>query len=576
MAKATSKFKNVTTVMDMPAKPAKKAAKKSVGRRRADTTTRRAVAINVNQLPDGIEALPIEKWTNGHQNFTHKFKKGASFKLIIPHGSTKNGDLYRMTTRNIMSLIQFGIDNQIEMRAIGNGWSFTKVMVCNGGVIDTKALRLGFRPPNEFLHADYLQKGKTTQDIFLAQCGFSVLNINEVLEKQFGRSLKASGASNGQSIAGATSTGTHGSAYNFGAVHDAIIGLHIVVGPNRHVWLERSSNKIASDKLISWLEAERISDDDLFNAALVSFGSFGFIHGIMLETDPIYLLEEHKSSELVYDAKMVKALTKLDFDAIADRLPHPAKTSERELYHFGLIANPHDFAKNDPNKGIFMTTMYKMAYTPNYEKRKPNRKGFEYGDNTLGLIQRILDALPNFLNLLVVPPLINMMVPLAFQPSPAQLGTVGETFAETNIRGQAASAAIGVSAADTAKVWDLICEQNAKTPFPGVVGIRYVKGTKALLGFTKFPTTCIMEMDSADSEVSNKFFRKIWAELENRNIPYTVHWGKINFHLNKKLVRKMYGDAVVDKWLACRKQLLDEETRKVFNNEFLQICGLVG
>jgi hypothetical protein len=36
----------------------------------------------------------------------------------------------------------------------------------------------------------------------------------------------------------------------------------------------------------------------------------------------------------------------------------------------------------------------------------------------------------------------------------------------------------------------------------------------------------------------------------------------------------MYGDATVDKWIACRHQLLDDASRKVFTNEFMKKCGL--
>jgi hypothetical protein len=36
----------------------------------------------------------------------------------------------------------------------------------------------------------------------------------------------------------------------------------------------------------------------------------------------------------------------------------------------------------------------------------------------------------------------------------------------------------------------------------------------------------------------------------------------------------MYGDAAVDKWIACRHALLDAPSRNVFNNAFMQRCGL--
>ena len=91
-------------------------------------------------LPDGIEVLPITTWENAHQNFTHDFKPNSSFKLRIPHSDQP----YQDTTKNFQWLIQYALDNNIQMRALGNGWSFSGVAICDGGAIDTKALRLTF------------------------------------------------------------------------------------------------------------------------------------------------------------------------------------------------------------------------------------------------------------------------------------------------------------------------------------------------------------------------------------------------------------------------------------------------
>ena len=165
------------------------------------------------------------------------------------------------------------------------------------------------------------KKGKEAADLFFVECGMSVLDVNEKLEQDSNpkRSLKASGASNGQSIAGCTSTGTHGSAFKVGAVHDTIVGLHIVVSPDRHVWLEKKSNPVASDDFINWLGAEAIKDDELFNAAVVSFGSFGFIHGILLETEPIFLLEQFRAGNIVYNDALRFAMNNLEFSGYFKR-----------------------------------------------------------------------------------------------------------------------------------------------------------------------------------------------------------------------------------------------------------------
>ncbi len=524
-------------------------------------------------FPEGIQKWPIEVWENGHQNFKHRFQKNTSFKLTLPDSLSNSADKYKATTKNFMWLIQYAINNQLNLRAMGNGWSFSEVAICNGGAIDTKALRLSFALRNSFISQDYLNSGKLSADLFFVQCGMSILQLNEKLEAA-GRSLKASGASNGQSIAGCISTGTHGAAFKVGAVHEAIVGLHIIVGPDRHVWLEKHSNPIASQEFINWLGAEKISDDDMFNAAVVSFGSFGFIHCIVLETEPVFLLEEHKSGEITYDLPLINTMNTLDFSSIENNLPYPLNTPGKELYHFEVIVNPHDFEPGNATKGVYIKTIYKIPYTMDYPRRIRDSKGFQYGDNTLGLIQTILDAVGGKISALLIPKLVNAMLPLAFKPAPAIFGTIGETFNNTKFRGKAASAAIGLNAKDVSKVLEEIIAINKQTPFTGAFAFRYVKGTKALLGFTKFPLTCILEMDGVEANISRNFYQTVWDRLEALNIPYTLHWGKLNFNLNAQRVRKMYGDEIVDKWNTCRRQLLDESTRKVFTNGFMERCGL--
>lgn len=525
-------------------------------------------------LPDGIERLPIIKWENAHQNFVHTFKADASFKLRIPHSDPT--DQYRDTTKNFQWLIRYAIENKIQLRAIGNGWSFSEVAVCEGGLVDTKALRLSYNLGKSFVSTDYINKGKKASDLFFAECGISVLDLNEKLEQDSDpkRCIKASGGSNGQSIAGCTSTGTHGSAFKVGAVHDAVVGLHIVVGAERHVWIEKKSNPVASDEFLQWLGAEPIKDDDIFNAAVVSFGSFGFIHGILLETEPIFLLEQFRTGDIEYNDALKPAINNLDFTGLLDLLPASPDGPGKELYHFEIIVNPQQFEPNNPAKGVFFKTMYKIPYRENYPKIQIDDKGFTYGDDLLGVIQTVVDALGPKLSAKLVRVLVNKFFPLAFKSRESTIGTIGETFCNTKFKGKVASAAIGIDSSNVSTVLEEVIKINKTNPFPGGIALRFVKGTGALLGFTHFPKTCIIELDGVDSNLSRTFFKRIWDRLEELSIPYTLHWGKINFNLNPDLVKKMYGAETVKKWQACRNKLLNVETRKVFTNTFMIKCGL--
>lgn len=528
----------------------------------------------VATLPDGISFIPLTEWENRHENFTVTFAKDACFNMRLPFDFNQHEKNYKATTKNFQWLIKYAIDRAIRLRAIGGGWSFSDVAV-GDGIVDTRELRVFFPIGEGFLRPEYLSNGRKAENLILTQCGMSMLQLSKELEKENGwfKSLKASGASNGQTVAGATATGTHGAAFGVGAVHDTIVGMHIITGPDSHVWLERKSYPVASAAFIDWLGATPIRDDDIFNAAVVSFGSFGFVHSLLIETEPVFLLEKHTSGNIPYNDALKTALNTLNFTTIKDFLPYPLPSPNPPLYHFEVLFNPHNFAVDNEEKGVFFKLMYKIPYTSDYDKPTDNSK-FQYGDELLGVIQTVLDLLPNVLQHKLVPALVTKLLPEAFSTDKTEKGTIGETFGNTKIRGKAASAAIAIDCANASLVLEEIIQLNQEIPFPGALALRFVKGTNALLGFTKFPLTCVLEMDGADCNPSRNFFAKTWNRLEELQIPFTMHWGKINFGLNPQRVRKMYGHSNVDRWIKSRKTLLDLPAQKVFTNDFMIRCGL--
>jgi hypothetical protein len=532
-------------------------------------------------LPQGITAKPLTVWPNRHENFEQPLTPGASFKLQLPALATA-GERYQQTTKNMQWLIGQAIAGGFALRAIGNNWSFTKVGVSDGGIIDTVSLKQTKALNNTMVAPAYLAAGKSAKNLFLTQCGMKVLELETILEAR-GKSLRASGASNAQTIAGALSTGTHGAAYKFGAVQDQVVGLHLVCGPNRHVWLERASYPVAGDALLDWMgQPEVLRNDELFNAVLVSFGSFGFIHGVLLETEDLFWLKGYSKNQLRYDAPLKKAMTALDFSDLSGPGPNqlnlPMPEPGFDSYHFQVIVNPHQFDLDDPGASptAYVRLLYKAAQKPIADQPMPNSPDFTYGDSTLGLIQTVLDRIGPAAPLLV-PPLVNQLYPLILEDTNGVVGTMSEFFGNSNIRGKASSAAIGVSAENSVAALEEIIRLHRRDrhrPFPGVVALRWVRKTPALLGFTRFETTCVIELDGVTSDLTNDFFRQVWNRLEEIGISYTMHWGKINFDLTEPRLRAAYSPSVVDSWLLARQQLLDAPTRAVFTNEFMRQCGL--
>ena len=82
---------------------------------------------------------------------------------------------------------------------------------------------------------------------------------------------------------GAVAPGTHGAAIDIGGVQEYVVGIHLIGAGGRHIWLERASRPIVTDAFVAMLGAELVRDDAMFNAALVSFGSFGIVHAVLFE-----------------------------------------------------------------------------------------------------------------------------------------------------------------------------------------------------------------------------------------------------------------------------------------------------
>lgn len=544
-------------------------------------------------FPLGIQAFHLQEeydknnwaWTNKHENFTVPIPKNSCMELIVRGEAFEAKyprdfpDKYVATTKNIQWLIERALKSNTRFRPMGSGWSLSKVMVTEGGIINTKKLNLVTRLGPRMVAPEYLAAGGKAEHLVFSQCGTQVADMNEFLEAR-GLSLRASGGSNGQTIIGALSTGTHGAAFKFGGLIEFVRGLHIVTGPDRHVWLEPKSRPATTEAFRK--EAlgisESIIDDDLFYSALVSFGSFGFIHGVLIEVEPKFLLEQELKI-VPYDAAMEKAITQYDFSGLLKYLdPKNVPHFNDTVYHFELAINPHTFKKNGTpeERTMYLRLMYKIPYRSDYPRDDGRKKDYTYGDDLPGLVAKALGSIGNVsgaaLNLLI-PKMVNGLFKTAYDRPPSAVGTVGETFKNSIFKGRIFSAGFSFDRADVPRLIDIILDMNRKKPFAGVMAMRFIKGSKATLGWTYFDNTCVLEMDGVDADVNHEFLAGLAVAIEANKIPFGVHWGKINTFLNASHVQYMYGTKIT-KWKQHRSRLMKPEVQKVFNNWFLQNCGL--
>ena len=489
-------------------------------------------------------------WTNKHQTFTTTVQ--GLFDVLNPDLGDQFQE-YLETTKSLQAVIADAIEDEVPIRMLGGGWSFSQVAATDGRLYNTKPLNLYFRMAANRLDPAY---PGDPGHLWFVQCGNSIAELSRKLRAE-GQSLRTTGASNGQTLVGAMSTGTHGSAIDVGAIPDYVVGLHVIVSPTRHVLLQRASRPVVNQTFATRLGAELLTRDDLFNAALVGLGGCGIIHGALIETDDLFLLQMFRR-RMPFDAALRTAITTLDFSGLA--LPKPDRP-----FHFEVVINPYD----QPG-GAYVTAMYRRPYRESYTRIKP--KGtMAPGDNALALIGALTDAVPA-----AIPALVRTLTKSTYKVYPNGIeGTIGEIFSATTTTGRAAGCALGIPLERAAEAVDVALKViEDEGPFAAIVALRFVKATQATLGFTRFaPYTCILDLDGVLSARTMRFYSLVWSGMRAAGIPFTLHWGKI-VGLNPATVRSFYG-AAMDDWIQARNELLsDPKARGAFASQFLIGAGL--
>jgi len=456
----------------------------------------------------------------------------------------------------LQAIIAAAENNNLSVRGLGGGWSLSDAAVSRDYMVDSKGLnylKIGLDPS----YCDPYFANVSSQLIF-AQCGISVLELNNNLEAN-DLALKTSGASNGQTICGAVSTGTHGSGNQIGSMQDFVLGLHLVSAGGNHFWIEPQSRPAVTQAFCDHLGTTLIRDDDLFNAVRVSFGSFGLVHAVLFQATSIYLLDQFVQH---FDYSQVRnVIGTLDVSSLQ------LKGGTGLPYHFSLTVNP--YAAGDGQKGAYVTWMFQRPFHPSPPPDQPVVTTVP-GDELLGVIGTLTDAVPGAIPAAVTA-LLDSQLPENLTGS---LATPGQTFAATNITTGGTSCELGVAIADAPAAVDTVIQVAQQNPYAGAIALRFVPPSDALLAFTKFaPYTCTIELVAVNSNRTRDAYNKIWDALEAKNIPHAFHWGQIARPSFQQL-QGVFGDRV-DRWLAARRKMLTTpKALATFSNDLLQSWGL--
>lgn len=492
---------------------------------------------------------PTKKMANFHRNYSYDYYQVAKIY------NNRGGDeyfRYNDTSATIQTqLIAKCLAENKRLRVIGSKWSLSKIPYTEDYTVDISSLNLSLPLVDSDKH---LSNNESIDDFFFFQSGRKIKSISNHLAKH-NKSLSTSGASNGQSISGALSTGVHGSTIDFGSTQEMVVGLHIITDTNKSIYLERESMAILSESFAQKIKAKVMRDDNLFNAALVSLGSVGFIYGVLLKVEDNFLLDRHIVP--ISEAKAIDMIIQDDYSDLSS-----VTNNKNRPFHYKLYANPYSKIGD-----VVAEVMYKKAFGPYKSPLRAIKESY-FGDvpKLIGKLRKLSRNL--------VKHLANLLETEIF-PNPREsivTGTLAEMFYDTGTRGSVFGIAIGTDKKNVQKVLNFLKTTIAKHSIPGMIAIRLVKGTQATMGFTRYPQTVIVEIDGVQYNGLAKHMELICNSLQSSKLDFTLHWGK-NADWKPSLVKYMYssqGKPYIKEWKKSRKKILSSKMRGVFSSEFIE------
>lgn len=564
------------------------------------------------------EKPTVLTWENWHKTIG---VGGSMRQIFAPNNGTEQLNKpiqnreFLTGLNTLLEIVKDAMNNNevSRIRAFGSKWSLNNAAYTNDCMVKTWGLnytKIGL--VSSMVTQAYQDKA---DKLCFVQTGVMIHFLNNALFAQ-GLALKTTGASDGQRLVGAIAAGTHGSAMHVGAMQDYVKGIHLVIpdGDNnsKHVFLQRNSDQAVNTNFANFLDHTTIiNDDELFNAAVVGFGCFGLIHGLLIETEPLFKLKQ----------QTVRFNPNLDWykDKLQTVMSNPTRKNIRALAKKHVSRNlfswlneeegyPYFFSVNiNPYHGLFPRTFFlevmeKVPYNDDLHLSAPPPKALRakvkheaihgglaeaFSDNTT-LSKSVLSdgiqiGLRAFNHNSRRPVIAATEAPYINFPN-AIFSTKTATNPVTNSPCPATSTEIGVPISYVNEAVSCILEVLQTTLLGAALGIRYLPKSLATLAVNQYDDfTVTIELPGPqqgegllcslfpDAKLAHN---AIFEELNKRKIPHRFHWGQ-QYPLNTTWVTQSYGSEKVTAWQNARKRLLTTpKAQRLFANKLTDTIGL--
>jgi L-gulonolactone oxidase len=175
------------------------------------------------------------------------------------------------TEHEIIHVMQTALKSNEKIKVVGIGHSPSDIACTNDHMIS--------------LHEHYNRILMIDREYnrVRVQSGIQLKTLNYELETKYNMSLSSLGSISEQTIAGAISTGTHGTGIEFGSLATSIVQLQVLC-----YYRDPSSDEIQVRKIT--LNKDDKRDQDLFRAHLCGLGALGIISTLTIQCEPLFYL----------------------------------------------------------------------------------------------------------------------------------------------------------------------------------------------------------------------------------------------------------------------------------------------
>jgi FAD/FMN-containing dehydrogenase len=502
-----------------------------------------------------------QSWNGAHVTHTTTVAELIDVDNTAPDGSLLAGfEMFRYAGESLDQLIRDARAAGKRVLALGSGWALSTINVTDGWLVNTKLLNGCYDIGDRYFDASCPAPDRPR--VVLAQAGMQIAELNAYLElvpKDVARrrALRAAGIGNGQTIAGAVSGNTHGSQINFGAMPDFVVGLHLVTGSGRPLWIERASKPVLNEDFAAKLGADLVRDDDIFNAAVVSFGTFGIIAAMAVETRPIYHLAFPRIRDIRHDDLKTKLLG--------------FGSADPDDYHYEFIFDPHGRSQVAMEAGAPVVDFQEGFKTPKPRWIVRDQNGYAPGVNVLRVLALLRFLPPRWLTGFQFKQYRRIALLDGVRGTPGQLYTSSIYYLEGYTE-----SAFAVSVNDAPATIDIVSAVARAMRLPSISQVRLVHRSQATLGFTQHaPKTAVFEVGLINDDRFQEFERRLDAAFRKAGVRYTLHWSK-NSGIDPDKLEYMYGAARIASWKAARRAVFGDDAAlmKTFETDAMVQAGL--